>query len=155
MGERFHQNSKLNSSWHLAIKYCEWEQVMGNKRRLKFILEKNPVVLLLFRKHTQQFIGMKDKKENSEITNSFQKNLCCFPSDVSLRELFKNVCISYIYIHNGRYVYRYVETHHTLSGILSPKTCSKQIFLLPENFLQVFSWLTPQSLFSEFVFDDK
>ena len=35
---------------------------MENKPTLKLILEKNPVVLLLFRKHTQQFIGMKEKR---------------------------------------------------------------------------------------------
>ena len=50
-------------SWkNLETKHCESEQVMGNKPTLKLILEKNPVVLLLLRKHTQQFIGMKEKR---------------------------------------------------------------------------------------------
>lgn len=42
-----------------------------------------------------------------------------------------------------------------LSESLSPKICGELILFLPERFLQVFSWITPQFLFSEFVSDDK
>jgi hypothetical protein len=42
------------------------KKVKGNKPKLKLVLEKkkNPVVLLFFRKHTQQFIWTKEKMQN-------------------------------------------------------------------------------------------
>lgn len=53
----------------------------------------------------------KRKGKISENTNSFQKNRCHFPSNVYVS--FSNFCISYIYIYNQSYVYRYMGIRHT------------------------------------------
>lgn len=157
---RGHQNSKLDSWWHLASKQCERKQVMGEQTNTGNCSRKknNPVVLLLFRKLTQQFIGMKEKRQNKWAYKFISKDQCHFPSNIYVS--FLNFCISYIYIHNQSYVCRYMEIRHTFVGNPFPKKPVVNIsffFLEASYFLpvKVFSWIMPQSLFSEFVSDDK